>query len=457
MRQDDGRLGGGDAHIASDLHRKAIDQRVDIAAHIVAHHQAAKGRCARIAATDAALERGGRFHRRSGHIDQAVEIDRQPAAGVVEVFAAQIKDRVRTLEHIGGVGRALHLAPQLGVAEVGLVQTRRFQVFLADVLVQVARLAAAQARLELDAVAGGHRLGPVEGGVGRPAHAHPVAKDHPLGARHVGVGHAKEVDEGAHGHRQLALLARDHRQVDLGDDACIVGSAHAQAARTNGEVAHRQRRFGRIVGDGRQRGAADHVAGQHKACRHALGGCGSAGSGSGTSGRTTARTVGSRGRIERAGRLGQLGRDLVFDLGQDLGFVGGSDGHGTSRVHIGVVQIGFDLGFFFVADLAAHQGVDGGKQHVLRLPAYGVEGQRDADGGAVGADGAVVGGADAGGVAALDADPVLFGGDGAVRDEGSRLVEDEVGGNRPAHGQALAGAATGLGHRLQAGLDAGCF
>ena len=300
-------------------------------------------------------------------------------------------------------------------------------------------MAAAQARPELHTVASGDARGSVEGGVVGTPDAHAVAKENILCARIVAIGHAKQVDEGAHGFGQFALFTRDDRQVHPGDDAGIVARYDREAARTRGEGAHGQ---GVVMADGGAGRAADHVAGEHKAGRNALAGAA-----------FRSCRAGRRGRV--GGRCGQCGGHFVLDFGEDLGRVVGMHRQGADRLHVGVVEVGLDRCGLLLTDVAANQGIDGGKQQVLRLPANGVEGQRDAHRSAVRADGAVVDGVDAGGVAGVHADAAIGAVHRTVGDVGGRLVEYQVGRNRATHGQALAGAATGTGCGLQTGFDAG--
>ena len=300
-------------------------------------------------------------------------------------------------------------------------------------------MAAAQAGLEQDTLARRQGLGPIKRGVSGTTHPHAVARDDPLRARHVGVGHAKQVDEGAHGQGQLVFFTRNGRQVHRGNDAGIVTGGHGQTASACGQAAHGQCI---TVGDAGQSAAADQVAGQHEARRHAL---------------LWTRSTGSAACRNGIGfcRCGQHSGHFVLDVRKDLGLIAGLDGDGPSRLDIGVVQVGLDHGRGFVADLAAHQGIDGREQHVLCFPTDGVECQGDTHRGAIGADRAVVAGVDAGGVAALDAHITFGGGDLAVGNVGGRLVEDQVGGNRTAHGQALAFSTSGFGRSFQACIDAG--
>ena len=422
LGQDDGRLGGRDGDITGDIDLKAIDQAVDLAAHIVAHDQAAKCRCA-IIGQCGLVQQGTCSHSGcSGNIDQTVEVNGQPPTGVVEVFGGQVKGGRGAFENIGGVGRTQDFAPEFGVAEVGLVQTRGLKVLFADVLVQVTGLAAAQVGLEQDTLASREGLRPIKRGVSGAAHTHAVARNDPLGTRHVGVGHTKQVDKGAHGQGQLVFFARNGRQVHRGDNAGIVTGSYGQTASACGQHAHGQCI---TVGDAGQSAAADQVAGQHEARRHALLWTSSTG------------CAACRGGVVFC-RCCQHSGHCVLDVRKDLGLIAGLDSDGPGRLDVGVVQVGLDHGGIFVADLAAHQGIDGREQHVLRFPTDGVESQGDANRGAVRTDRAVVAGVDAGGVAALDAHITFGGGDLAVRNVSGRLVEDQVGGNRPAHGQALA-------------------
>ena len=91
LGQDDGRLGGRNADVTGDIDLKAVDQAVDLAAHIVAHNQAAKGGCAIIGQCGLAQHRACSHSGCGGGIDQTVEVNGQPAAGVVEVFGGQVK------------------------------------------------------------------------------------------------------------------------------------------------------------------------------------------------------------------------------------------------------------------------------------------------------------------------------------------------------------------------------
>ena len=186
-------------------------------------------------------------------------------------------------------------------------------------------------------------------------------------------------------------------------------------------------------------GAADFVAGQHKAGRG----------------------------------VGRIGRALVADGGADVGAHGGTgalvqatgrDGDIAAHGEVGVKHQGADeSGLRATQRIGPQQGVDGIGKQVLRLPANGVEGQRHTQGSAVGLQAGTVVGADGGEVVglhrqiAIDAQVTVAGGC-------ARLAEHQVGGDQTVQGQrtgARGGAASGgrqrLGLARQGGLDGGRF
>ncbi len=202
LRDDRRGLLGHDRHIASGRDREPLEEGLDVAAHIVAHHEATDAG----AFTGAAAQRIGA---RCRIFDDGVEIECEPAAGVGIVLLRKVDWlAVRgALEDIDERGVACDLLPERIVGEILLLETDVLDRLLADEFVKGSRFGAAGARLHQHPLAVLQLLGAIELGVGVSADAHPIAEFQFLDPGAVTVGEAKKVDDCTGRQRQFALLA----------------------------------------------------------------------------------------------------------------------------------------------------------------------------------------------------------------------------------------------------------
>ena len=249
---------GRDADIAAYGQGLVLDRGLDVAAQVVADHQPAESGSTVVRCRE-------RSRQPVADVGELAQVDQQPIAGCVEVLARQVGAAARTLVDIGLAGLALHRFPQAGVLEILVVERRRLEVCVSDILVHIAGRATAHAGLEQDPLPGGDRIGLV-GGVEVDVGDADAVTDLELAlARSVGVADADIVDQRFERQAGLALLAlRDGGQRCLGGDARVVAGRHRQAAGIGADAAA----CAADVGVGQ---AADHVAGQHKAQRQAFG------------------------------------------------------------------------------------------------------------------------------------------------------------------------------------------
>ncbi len=258
QRQDVRAATGGDGHVAGDVQGLVADQCLSTAAHIIAHHQAAKGRRVVTPAKQSASDFGT-------HVGPKAGVERKPAALVGEVFLSQINlGAVWALVDVGALGVASDQAPLGLVQKVLLVEVDMTQRLNANVFEHLAGYCATNAGFKLDALTGVEHIGRIEFAVFGAPNDHAFAALQHTGARAVGVGHTSQRRQRLEcgGHR-IVIAPCGGLELGLGGNTSLVTGLNAQVACLGGDAALLAADFGHGA-------AVDQVTGQHKAHGSAL-------------------------------------------------------------------------------------------------------------------------------------------------------------------------------------------
>ena len=403
---DEGSLRGIYRDIAGHIDGRIAERGLNAGPQIVARKQPAKACALGIAAFDGVGQNLGRIHKH-------VEVSFPPVCGIGEILDRQIDAGAGGLGDIDLVWIAFDLAPQVGVAVILLIQMRVFQRLFADVLVNGPRGAAADVPFQTDAIPRRQGVGPVKHTHAAVTDLDTVTQSDVFRAGIVSIGQPEEIGKSLNRLGHFAIAAGFGRQRDIGQNRPVVFGCDKQVTTCGDLCLDRVARH--RVDDFRNRGTGGHVGRNDDARRN--------------------------GRGTVTGIVTQFGFSIIGDDRQDLRDRQCRDGDIATGIDDRTFDTGHGLGPILGAKIGADQCIGDVVPDPCRFIADGVEGQRKVYRRSVRRDRAVVARQNVGAVICRDRN-IIRRGDAAVRDQRLGLIEDQVGGDDAARGDALCCAVT---------------